>query len=190
MLRSAMLHRMKVRVRPYIASDKSFARTLFQLISGSFEEFGLTLEFIEEEASDFHYETVLELLEKHPLTLVVAHLVIRDALSLAITPGLGSIKNQSVIISSLEGRYTPPELVGVVWHEIGENLFHLSHHPLKSGFACAMGDIVSQAEVSQALFSTHHGEFSKDILERYKRLPPAFCQECAARVRIINKKLY
>ncbi len=177
---------LKMTVRPYLTSDKSFTQTLYGIISGSFKEFGLELGYFDEEIQDFYYETMLELFEKHPATLVVGHQQIRDALSMATTPGLGSGKYNAVIISSLEGLYTPPELVGVVWHEIGESIFHLSHHIPKTTAACAMGDVVSKAEVSQALFSGHHDEFSKDILERYKKLPPGFCQECIKRVKIFH----
>ncbi len=185
-MRSAML--LKMTVRPYLASDKLFAQTLYGLISGSFKAFGLELGYFDEEIQAFTYETLLELFEKHPATVVVGHQLIRDALSIATTPGLGSEKNMSVIVSSLEGQYTPPDLVGVVWHEIGENIFHLSHHPLQSKAPCAMGDVVSKAEISQALFSSHHDKFSKEVLERYKKLPPVFCQKCIKRVQIIQTK--
>ncbi len=180
---------LKMRVRPYLASDKSFTQSLYGLISGSFKEFGLELNYFEEEIQDYHYETMLELFEKHPATVVVGHQLIRDALSMATTPGLGSEKNKSVIVSSLEGQYSPPDLVGVVWHEIGENIFHLSHHPLQPKAPCAMGDVVSKAEVSQALFSAHHDDFSREVLERYKKLPAKFCQECIKRVQIFHTKL-
>ncbi len=179
---------LKMRVRPYLASDKSFAQSLYGFISGSFRDFGLELDYFDEEIQDFYYETMLELFEKHPATMVVGHQLIRDALSMATTPGLGSTRYNAVIISSLEGLYTSPEVVGVVWHEIGENIFHFGHHPLQVKAPCAMGDIVSKAEVSQALFSGHYDDFSREVLERYKKLPPVFCQECIKRVKIFHTK--